>query len=221
MFHVKHPPSPSETSILISSDRAAYLAAFPTVPEVEDRLARYEALLRARNETLALISDSTVETIWTRHFLDSAQLAKLIPRPGDSVVDIGTGAGFPGLVLAIIGLPDVHLVENNMQKVAFLRSVVADLSLPVTVHAMKAEAVRGLIAATVVARALKPLSQLLALSGNLRDDGTTCLFPKGRRVDDELQDAARDWRMDVERFPSLTSAESTILRLRHVARIQA
>ncbi len=188
---------------MISSDRAAYLAALPTAPEVEDRLARYEALLRARNETLALISDSTVETIWTRHFLDSAQLAKLIPRPGDSVVDIGTGAGFPGLVLAIIGLPDVHLVENNMQKVAFLRSVVADLSLPVTVHAMKAEAVRGLI------------------SGNLRDDGTTCLFPKGRRVDDELQDAARDWRMDVERFPSLTSAESTILRLRHVARIQA
>jgi 16S rRNA (guanine527-N7)-methyltransferase len=137
------------------------------------------------------------------------------------VIDIGSGAGFPGLVLSIMGLPNIHLVENNMQKVAFLRSVIADLALPVTVHPMKAEAARTLVAGTVVARALKPLSGLLALSQHLRGPDSVCVFPKGRRAADELAEARQFWRMSVETFPSLTSAESTIFRLTNIRGAEA
>ncbi len=179
-------------------------------------MARYEALLLARNRTLSLISSTTEDAIWTRHFLDSAQLAPLIVDPQDSVVDIGSGAGFPGLVLAIMGLPNVHLVENNMKKVAFLRSVIAELDLPVTLHPMKAESVKPFVAGAVVARALKPLSELLSLSRSLRGPRTVCVFPKGRRAEEELLQAQRDWNMHIERFPSLTSDESTILRLGNI-----
>src|SRR6185437_4922838 len=141
--------------------RAEFLAAFPVSRETEARLARYEEMLIARNQTLSLISGTTADIVWTRHFLDSAQLLPMIPDPERPVVDIGTGAGFPGLVLAILGLPQVHLIEHNMQKVAFLRSVANALDLSVTIHRKKVEAVKPLVAGTVTARALKPLDQLL------------------------------------------------------------
>jgi 16S rRNA (guanine527-N7)-methyltransferase len=206
---------------LLPDPRSQFLAAFPVSRETEARLARFEALLLERSRSLSLIADSTRDQIWTRHFLDSAQLAPLIPHPQESVVDLGAGAGFPGLVLAIMGLPKIQLVENNMQKVAFLRSVIADLALPVTVHPIKAESVRPLAAGAVVARALKPLSQLLDLSRNLRGPDTVCIFPKGRRAAEELTEAEKSWRMTIERFPSLTSAESTIFRLTRIAKAGA
>ncbi len=214
-------PRPRRATVLPAEPRREFLAAFPVSRETELRLARYETLLLERNRTLSLIAGSTVDAIWTRHFLDSAQLAPLILHPQESVIDIGSGAGFPGLVLSIMGLPNIHLVENNMQKVAFLRSVIADLALPVTVHPMKAEAARTLVAGTVVARALKPLSGLLALSQHLRGPDSVCVFPKGRRAADELAEARQFWRMSVETFPSLTSAESTIFRLTNIRGAEA
>lgn len=196
--------------------RETFLAAVPVSRETELRLERFEKLIVTRNQTLSLISHSTEPDIWVRHFLDSAQLAKLIPDPERAVVDIGTGAGFPGLVLAILGLPNVHLVENNIQKVEFLRGVIAELDLPVTVHPMKSEAVRPFDVGAVTARALKPLDQLIGLSRRLIGSKTVCLFPKGRRAEEELQTATRRWRMTVERFPSVTDPESTIFRLSNV-----
>ena len=169
-----------------------------------------------RNQTLSLISDTTAGIIWTRHFLDSAQLFPLIPAPGRPVIDIGTGAGFPGLVLAILGLPDVHLVEHNMQKVAFLRAVAAALNLSVTIHGQKSDAVKPFAAGTVTARALKPLDQLIGLGKRFLGQDSVCLFPKGRRAEEEMAVAARKWHMKVERFPSATDPDSTIFRLSDV-----
>ena len=180
------------------------------------RLARFENLLIARNQTLSLISHTTEADIWVRHFLDSAQLAALIPDPTVTVADIGTGAGFPGLVLAIMGMPNVHLIENNIQKVEFLRSVISELDLPVTVHPVKGEAVRRFPVGVLTARALKPLDQLISLGRRLIGPETLCLLPKGRRAEEELQTAERHWRMTVERFPSVTDPESTIFRLSNV-----
>jgi 16S rRNA (guanine527-N7)-methyltransferase len=145
----------------------------------------------------------------------------LIPDPENSVIDMGAGPGFPGLVLAILGLPRVHLVENNMQKAGFLNAVIADLALPVTVHAMKVEAVRPFVAGTVTARALKPLSQLIGMGWKFLGPGSVCVFPKGRRAAEELAAAERDWSMTVERFQSLTDPESTIFRLSHVKESRA
>jgi 16S rRNA (guanine527-N7)-methyltransferase len=193
--------------------RAEFLAAFPVSRETEALLARFENLLLERNQMLSLISGTTADIIWTRHFLDTAQLLPLIPQPDRPLVDMGTGAGFPGLVLAILGLPHVHLVENNMQKVAFLRGVAEALDLPVTVHGMKSEAVKSFVAATVTARALKPLDQLIGFSRRFLGDGSVCLFPKGRRAEEEMAVAARKWHMKAERFPSVTDPDSTIFRL--------
>jgi 16S rRNA (guanine527-N7)-methyltransferase len=201
---------------LPAEDRAAFLAAFPVSRETEARFVRYESLLLQRNQTLSLISDSTADIIWTRHFLDSAQLLPLIAQPDQTVVDIGTGAGFPGMVLAILGLPDVRLIEHNMQKVVFLRDVAADLGLSVTVHGMKAEAVKPFAAGTVTARALKPLDQLIGIGRRFLGPGSVCLFPKGRKAEEEMAVAAGKWHMKAERFASLTDPASTIFRLSEV-----
>jgi 16S rRNA (guanine527-N7)-methyltransferase len=201
---------------LPADPRAEFLAAFPVSRETEARLARYENILIQRNQTLSLISNTTADIIWTRHFLDSAQLLPLILEPERPVVDLGTGAGFPGLVLAILGLADVHLVENNMQKVAFLRAVAEALSLPVTIHGQKSDAVKPFVAGTVTARALKPLDQLIGFGKRFLGQGSVCLFPKGRRAEEEMAVAAHKWHMKVERFPSATDADSTIFRLSDV-----
>jgi 16S rRNA (guanine527-N7)-methyltransferase len=206
-------------SLLPVESRVEFLSAIPVSRETEARLARYGALLLERNQSLSLIADSTGDVVWTRHFLDSAQLARLIPDPDQPVVDIGSGAGFPGLVLAIMGLPKVHLIEHNMQKAAFLRTVVEELNLPVTIHAMKSDAVRPFAAGVVTARALKPLDQLIGLGRRFLGQGSLCLFPKGRRAEDEMRDAERKWRMKVERFQSLTDPESTIFRLSDIAEV--
>jgi 16S rRNA (guanine527-N7)-methyltransferase len=201
--------------------RDAFLAALPVSRETTDRLARYGQMLCEANQGLSLVSDSTLEFLWTRHFLDSAQLLELIPHPHNSVVDIGSGAGFPGLVLAIMGLPNVHLIEHNMQKVAFLRAVASALDLPVTIHAMKSQAVKPFHAGTVTARAVKPLGELLGLAIRFVGPQTICVFPKGRRAADELAAAETRWTMATEAFPSLTDPESTIYRLSHVAEVSA
>jgi len=200
----------------VAERKAAFLAVFPVSRETEARLDRYEHLLIKANQSLSLIAPSTEATIWTRHFLDSAQLGPIIPAPDKPVIDIGTGAGFPGLVLAIMGLPDVHLVEHNMQKVAFLRGVIAELGLRVTILAMKSAAAKPFRAGAVTARALKPLEQLIGLSQPFLGPDSVCIFPKGRRAEEELVAARQAWNMTIERFPSITDAESTIFRLSHI-----
>lgn len=194
--------------------RAAFFTACPVSRETEARLAQYETILREWNQKLSLVADSTLDTIWTRHFLDSAQLARLIPDPERPVVDIGTGAGFPGVILAIMGLPNIHLVEHNMRKVEFLRTVIAALDLEVTLHAMKVESVKPFAAGTVTARAFRPLVELIGLGRKfLQDERAVAIFPKGRRAEEELAEAQGKWRARIERFPSLTDPESTIFRL--------
>ena len=225
MFGVTDATTSGQTGIPVSpmsdDDRAAFLAAWPVSRETEARLERYAQLLRVWNQGLSLISQSTTDLIWTRHFLDSAQLAPLFPNPDDSIVDVGSGAGFPGLVLAIMGLPRIHLVEHNMRKIAFLKTVAAELSLNVEIHGLKAEAEKPFQAVAVTARALKPLDQLLGMVRNFVGPQTVCVFPKGRNAEVELTEAQRHWRMDVERFPSRTSPDSTIFRLSNISALGA
>jgi len=208
------PPSPAEP-------RAAFLAAFPVSRETEARLDRYESLLREWNQRLSLVSDSTLDIVWTRHFLDSAQLLPLIPQREKPVIDLGTGAGFPGVILAIMGAPHIHLVEHNMRKVAFLRTLIAELDLKVTLHAMKVESVKPFHAAAVTARAFKPLTDLIGLGRKFLGPDSVAIFPKGRRAEEELGDAEQRWRFSAERFKSQTDPESTIFRLSGISEVHA
>jgi 16S rRNA (guanine(527)-N(7))-methyltransferase RsmG len=196
-------------------------AGDPTDIEAAARapLERYAALLLRWNRRVNLISRADEPTLWLRHILDSAQLVPLLPTTPGTLVDLGSGAGFPGLVLAVLTLWRVHLVESDQRKAAFLREAARGAGAAnVTVHAARAEAVRLPPADVVTARALAPVAALLPLAKPLLADQGVCLFPKGRDVEAELTEAGARWHMRVERFPSRTSPGATLLRISEIRR---
>ena len=150
---------------------------------------------------------------WRRHFLDSAQLLPLLPPCVTNLVDLGSGAGFPGLVLAAMGVANVHLIEANQRKTAFLRFVNGEIDAGAQVHAGRVEALRPRPATVVTARACAPLPVLLGYAERFLAPGGLCLFLKGRTVDQELTNAAKGWRMHVERIPSISASSGTVLRV--------
>ncbi len=194
-----------------------FQSAFGVSRETLDRLSAYAALLAKWNPAINLVSKTTLGDVWGRHLADSAQLFPLLPEGARTLVDLGSGAGFPGLVLAILGVPEVHLVESDVRKAAFLREVARVTGAPATVHAVRIEAAPAIPADVVTARALADLADLLPWAHRFLNPGGVCLFPKGRTVGDELTRIGDSWTMRVERFPSRTDAESTILRLSDIA----
>lgn len=181
--------------------------------ETLDRLRLYGELLVKWQKTINLVGPSTLPDLWRRHFLDSAQLFPLLPDSARVLVDFGSGAGFPGLVLAILGVPEVHLIESDQRKCAFLREVARQTDAPVTVHAKRIEAVVPFAADVITSRALASLAQLLDLARPFLTPQTLCLFPKGQNVEAELTEAHKIWNMQVTRVPSRSDADATILRL--------
>lgn len=185
--------------------------------ETLDRLARYAALLRKWNRAINLVGPATLEALWRRHMLDSAQLAaRLPPAPAGRprrLVDLGSGAGFPGLVLAILGCGEIHLVESDRRKAQFLREVSRETAAGATIHASRIEELSPLCADCLTARALAPLPRLIDYARpHLRPDGVL-LFLKGAEADAELTAARARWSMQCEAWPSLSDPRGRILRL--------
>jgi 16S rRNA (guanine527-N7)-methyltransferase len=186
---------------------------------VESRLRAFESLLLRWNARINLVSRDDAQDLWTRHILDSVQLAPLLPPAADTLVDLGSGAGFPGLVLAIVTGRLAHLVEADQRKAAFLREAIRETAANAVVHAARAETLELPSAPVVTARALAPLAALLPLARHFLTDDGACLFPKGRTCEDELTAAANEWHMRVERFPSETGPGATILRISEIRRV--
>jgi len=170
----------------------------------EDTLARLTTLverLATWTQRINLVGPSTVPEAWSRHVLDSAALMPLIPPGAQRLADLGSGAGFPGLVLAILGAPDVQLVESDQRKAAFLREAARVTETRVTIHAHRIEVLDPLAADVVCARALAPLPDLLPLvARHLTPDGVA-LLPKGRTASDELTACADQWIMRIQHCP--------------------
>ncbi|HEX7389598.1 MAG TPA: 16S rRNA (guanine(527)-N(7))-methyltransferase RsmG [Acidiphilium sp.] len=189
--------------------------------ETKEPLRSYSEAIRVWTQRINLIArkDATDEAIWQRHILDSRQLVPLIPDGVARVADLGSGAGLPGLVLAI-ERPDLHvtLIESDRRKAAFLQTMVAELHLNATVLAERIEVVSIPPVGLVTARALAPLADLLGYAHPLLAGGGFCLFSKGRAAEAELTEAARQWHMRVERFPSGTDADATIFRISELRR---
>lgn len=181
------------------------------------RLEVYAELLKDWQTRMNLVSNSSLDDLWRRHFLDSAQLFRLLsPRPSP-LFDLGSGAGFPGMVLAIMGVPDVTLIESNQKKSSFLREVAKETGTKVTIFADRTEQFYGPAPAnTIVARALAPLDKLIPLAKPLLARGGEFLFMKGARADEELTIASEKWHIDVERIRSLSDDQATILRITQV-----
>lgn len=168
-----------------------------------------------------LIARSTMEDRWDRHYRDSAQLFALLPEGAKTLVDLGSGAGFPGLVLAAMGAErglKVTLVESTGKKTAFLAAAIAAMSLDnVRVLTQRIESITVPAPDVVTARALAQLGKLLAYAAEFSAEKTVLIFPKGQDVEVELTEAAKSWHMKVEKRPSVTSPGSTILVIRDAA----
>ena len=190
--------------------------------ETLERLRVYLRLLEKWQGTINLVSTGSLEDPWRRHMLDSAQLARYIPPGGAGgapvIVDIGSGGGFPGLVLAIMGAGVVHLVESNRRKCAFLATVARETNTEVTIQPLRVESLTPFAADIVTARSLAPLDQLLAFAEPLVGGEGECLFLKGKKGDEELTEAAKKWNMRVERFASDSDSSGVVLRLRQISR---
>jgi len=176
-------------------------------------LVAYVDLLRCWQEKINLVGASTLDNLWHRHMLDSAQLLALLPAKAQTVVDLGSGGGFPGMVLSIMGVPEVHLVESNQRKAAFLREAARVSVGNVIVHATRIEALRPFSADVVTARALAPLPRLVAYAAPFVATGGICIFPRGRGVEKELTKVDEIWKMRLMRIPSRTDPYATILRI--------
>ncbi|MGH7154317.1 MAG: 16S rRNA (guanine(527)-N(7))-methyltransferase RsmG [Acetobacteraceae bacterium] len=184
----------------------------------ETRLVAFTDLLLRWNRRVNLIAPADETLIRERHIRDSLQLDALIPDGADRGIDLGSGAGFPGLILAFAtGIP-FALIEADKRKAAFLREAARVLEAPVEVHSCRIEAATVSPALLITARAVAPLPRLLDLAAPLLVPGGTCLFPKGMTSESELTAAAAQWQMNVERIPSRTAPGGVILRITELHR---
>lgn len=188
--------------------------------ETFSRLETYEALLRKWQAKINLVAKDSLQDLWRRHFLDSAQLLPLLPLGNDPITDLGSGAGFPGLILAIMTEREVHLVNSDQRKGAFLIECARQTGVGdrVKVHTTRIEAAAAWKAPIITARALASLDQLLDWAEPFLMPETVCLFLKGAKAEDELTLASRSWNMAVTRHGSLTDPSGIILKLSNIER---
>ena len=200
----------------LTADRFAEIV--PVSRETLARLEAYAALLIRWSTRINLVGRDTVADLWRRHILDSAQLRPIVPDRGRSLIDLGSGAGLPGLILAILGVPAVELVEADSRKCAFLREAARLTETDVTIRPCRIEAVPPHPVDVVTARACAPLDRLLGLAEPFLAPDSECLFLKGERVEQELTLARQHWTMSVSACQSRSDPRGVILRLQQVAR---
>ncbi len=183
-----------------------------------ERFQAYAELLVKWQARINLVGSATLPDLWRRHFLDSAQLYPLLPPGTRVLVDLGSGAGFPGLVLALLGVPNVHLMESDHRKASFLREAARLTKAPVTLHTTRIEALTPFPADVITSRALAPLPRLLGLGAPFLKKTGIFLLLKGKNVDLELTDSQKIWNMAVQRVQSVTNPSGAIVRLERVYR---
>ena len=190
---------------------------FDVSRETFDRLKLYESELLKWNPKINLISPATVPHVWERHFLDSLQIAEIAPKNPKTWADLGSGGGFPGLVLAA-AMPNTEftLIESDLRKSAFLRKTAREMGVQVEVISERVESVELAPQAVISARALAPLDALLSLSTHLANSKTTFIFPKGKNWESELTFAQQNWQMKHETHRSLTDPEAKIISIYEV-----
>jgi 16S rRNA (guanine527-N7)-methyltransferase len=207
----------------LADDRARALQLTPVSRETLARLDHLVEVLLPVAAHTNLIARSTIPQLWTRHIADSLQLLSLAPD-AKCWIDLGSGAGFPGLVIAcaIAGQPgaSVHLVESIQKKAAFLREAAQQIQVPASVHAVRIEDFgknTDIRADAVTARALAPLDELMRLAYPLLKSGAMGLFPKGQDVEGELTEASKSWNIEASLVPSRTSTASRIVVVKALA----
>jgi 16S rRNA (guanine527-N7)-methyltransferase len=192
--------------------------------ETKEKLVSYLSLVAKWNPTINLVSAASLAEGWNRHILDSAQLEQIAQKETGLWLDIGSGAGFPGLVIAIIAQAArpgirVSLVESDRRKATFLSEAIRQLELPATVICDRVELLSEMGATVITARAFAPLDKLLgAVARHLSSDGVG-IFLKGQQYLNEMKDAERNWTYDCEIHRSKTDDKSVVLRMRNIRHV--
>jgi len=203
--------------------KAQFCQAMNVSRETLQKFELWQTLLKQWSTRINLVSPATLGSFWHRHALDGAQLARHMPKGVKTCIDLGSGAGFPGLAIALMQMQSapvfVTLVEANAKKAAFLRTCIEAIQAPVTVICARAEALPRQVFDVITARALAPLSPLLAVSEAFAGTQSIRLFCKGVNVQKELDEARKHWVLRYERLPSLTSKDSVILKIREARRV--
>ena len=195
----------------------AFAARFDVSRETLASLSTYVAILEKWQHRINLVSPASLSDIWHRHILDSAQLLLHMPvvpvHQRCKILDIGSGAGFPGLVLAILGAGDVQLVESDQRKAVFLQTVIRELGLSVRVSSQRIETLPACQPDIITARALAALPKLMTLIAPQLHNGLTCLFLKGASVEEELTNFETYSTMLPHLYPSVTNDDGVIVKL--------
>ncbi len=204
---------------MITQDRDSVLKQLNLPEKTVEKLDKYVDLLEREQTKMNLVGASTLPIVWTRHVLDSAQLFDQIKPDDKTVLDFGSGAGFPALVLAIMDVGQKHdfrLIESDGKKCAFLNKVISECGLRATVFNERIEKMEKFGADLITARALASLDKLLKYAFPFFKKTTRCLFMKGAKASEEIDAARRKYDFRLEKIQSVTSAEGTILLLSEV-----
>lgn len=199
-------------------DAKGFAACAGVSRETLTRLEAYAGLLVRWSERINLVSRNTIGDMWRRHFLDSAQLMTALPMNARSLIDLGSGGGFPGLVLAIMGVSGVELVEADARKCAFLREAARLTEAAVEIRQQRIEAISPGPRDVVTARGCAPLDRLLGLAERFVGPHTRCLFLKGEHAADELATARAEWIFAAATQRSRSDPRGIVLCLDGVAR---
>ena len=195
---------------------AGFVRATDVSRETAARLEAYGALLEKWNRSINLVSRAGMADLWRRHMLDSAQILDLIPAGSKRLVDLGSGAGFPGLVLAILGVEGVELIESDGRKCAFLAEAARLAGVSVIIHNQRIEEMAPLPADVITARACASLEKLCHYAARFWAPHTCLIALKGAHIDEELTEATKCWSMQAERHPSLTDPKATVICIRQL-----
>lgn len=188
---------------------------FPDVShETEDKLSRYVDLLLKWNKKINLISENTISDLWMRHILDSAQVAKFIINKSPTILDIGSGAGLPGIILSILGMENMLLLDSDQRKCSFLIEVTRLLELKVRIINSRIENFDETKVGIIISRGFTSINNIFVQTQNIKWD--KMLLFKGKNYKSEIVDALQKWDFEYITYPSVTNCSSYILDLTNV-----
>ncbi len=201
-----------------------YIKNYPFLKSVSretiEKLEIYISLLQQWNKKINLVSQQGMDQVWKRHVYDSFQLIRYLDSSVKSIADLGSGGGFPGLILALSTDIPVILIESDKRKTIFLREVLRQTKTQATVLCQRIENVNAISVDVVTARALTSLTQLLKFSKNILNKNGYCLFLKGRSVNLEIEEAQKDWKINYKTFSSQTNADGVIVKINQFERVE-
>jgi 16S rRNA (guanine527-N7)-methyltransferase len=206
----------TETSTALSPED--FQGATGASGEIIERLEIYLDLLKKWQKRFNLVGAASLKDAWRRHLLDCAQLVPLLPKGEPFVLDLGSGAGFPGVVLAMMSDAQVHMVESTGRKCVFIKEALRATKTTAEVHNQRIENLPKQSAQVITARGCAPLERLIEYAYPHLDHKGWCLFLKGRKVGLEISGSEKNWNMNVERIDSQSDSSGVILKLKGISR---